>query len=76
MKDSDSPILSICSNSTEPLEDPHSGLHPSKDRVLIFKVWCRCKSEEELRTYKYSDARRWEDEDVRTVGVGARVGHC
>lgn len=76
MRESGSPILSVCSNSTKPLENPHSGLHPPKYRVLIFKEWCRRKSEEELRTYEFLDVRRWKDENVRTVGVGAGVGHC
>jgi len=53
-------ILSVCGHSTKPLEDPHSSLYPPKDRVLVVKKWGRSKGEEELGT----------------VGVGTRVGHC
>jgi len=50
LRGSDLPILSIRGHSTKSLENPHSGLHPPKDRVFVVKKWCRGKGEEELGT--------------------------
>lgn len=72
---SDLPILSVRGHSAEPLEHSHSGLHPPKNCVLVVNEWCRGESEEELRTYGFLDGTHWNDENVRTVGVGASVGH-
>lgn len=65
------PIFSVCRHGTKPLEDPHSRFYPPKDRVFVVKEWCRGKSEEELRTWGFLDGTRWDDENVRTVGVRA-----
>lgn len=43
--------------------------------MLVVNEWCRGESEEELRTYGFLDGTHWNDENVRTVGVGASVGH-
>ena len=76
VRSSGSPILSVCSHSTEPLEDPHSGFHPPKYRVFVVKEWRRSKGEEELGTCGYSDGACRGGENTRTVGVGAGVSHC
>ena len=70
------PILSVCSHSTEPLEDSHSGLHPPKYCVLVVKEWRRSKGEEELGTCEFLDGTRRDGENNHTVGVGTGVGHC
>ena len=71
VRDMGLPIFSVCRHSTKPLEDPHSRLYPPKNSVLVVKEWCRGKSEEELRTCDFLDETRWDDGNVRTVGVGA-----
>ena len=50
VRGSDLPILSIRRYGAESLEDPHPGLHPSKDRVLVIKERRRSKGEEKLGT--------------------------
>ena len=54
----DSPILSIRGHSSKSLEDPHSGLHSPKDRVLVVEEWCRSEGEEELGTCGLLDRTR------------------
>jgi len=68
---SDSPILSIRGHGTKPLKDPHPRLHPPEDRMFIIKERCWGEGKEELRTYGSLDGTRWDDEDVRTISVGA-----
>lgn len=75
MRDLGLPILRVCGHSAKPLEDPHSGLYSSKDRMLVVEVWYRGEGKEELRACESLDGGCQGDKNTRTVGVGAGVSH-
>lgn len=75
MRDLGLPILTVCGDSANPLEDPHSGLYSPEDCMLVVEVWCRGEGKEELRACEFLDGLCQGDTKTRTVAVGTGVSH-